>query len=163
MIWAFAKLQWDTSRDIDVLLNEFYEKMFGKAAATMAAYYALLERAWNTPRPGRSNDMLVVSRNAAQQCLAISPHEIEAGLELLDQALQEADDDRVRKRIEIVRSALRFSQYGIESYLLSQTLRATRIQSAATAQEVLEALADYGPSILRRKLFWTQACAGVTV
>jgi len=163
MIWAFAKLQWDVTLDIDDLLREFHEKMFGPAAATMSDYYALLERAWNRPRPGRTRNFsttagqLAVSRNRHEQVLAISPDEIRAGLALLKRALGESDDPRVKKRIGIVRDALVFSQHGIETYLLNLNLRAQTIRSAADAARVLGELGQYARMIRERERFWAAA------
>lgn len=99
----------DSKLNMDELLGEFYSKIFGTAARTMGEYYGLLERAWNTPRPGRNRDFsttagqLAVSRNRHEQVRAISPEEIDAGLALLARALGESDDPRVRERIGIVR------------------------------------------------------------
>ncbi len=163
MIWAFAKLQWDASKDIDDLLGEFYAKMFGAAAPTMGEYYALLERAWNVPRPGRTRDFsntagqLAVSRNRNEQVLAISPKEIKAGLALLDRALEESDDPRVKKRIDIVRAALVFSQHGIETYLFNTELRTRPINSKAEVQQALADLRQYNSMAKERERFWSQS------
>ncbi len=163
MIWAFSKLQWDATLDIDELLGEFYTKMFGPAAATVAEYYDLLERAWNTPRPGRTTDFsntagqLAVSRNRHEQVLAISPDEIAEGLSLLSRALDEADDAKVRERIEIVRDALIYSQLGIETYLLNQDLRARAVRTAGEAEKALESLKRYAEMIVERERFWAEA------
>jgi hypothetical protein len=157
MIWSFAKLQWDAALDIDELLGEFYVTMFEGAAGTMGEYYDLLERAWNTPRPQRSGDMLVVSRNRSEQMLAISPDEIHQGLALLDQALSETDDAKVRQRIAIVRDALIFSQLGIESGLLNQRLRAKQIASSYDAEQIVDDLKRYAQMAVERDRVWAVA------
>ncbi len=157
MIWAFSKLMWDSSLEIDALLDEFYECMFGEASETMAEYYSLLERAWNAPRPGRESAMLAVNRNVAQQCLAISPEQIWQGLRLLDRAEEQAGDPRVVERIEIVRAALRYSQLGIESYLLNDRIRSRRVTDRGDAAATLADLAQYGELVRKREAFWSEA------
>jgi len=137
--------------------------MFGAAAPTMAEYYALLERAWNVPRQGRTRDFsttagqLAVSRNRAEQVLAISPEEMEAGLVLLARALGESDEPRVKQRIGIVRDALVFSKHGIETYLFNERLRAKTISATDEAQQALADLQQYARMVQQRDWFWSQA------
>lgn len=163
MIWAFSKLQWDASLSIDALLQEFYEKMFGTAAPTMAQYYSLLERAWNTPRMGRNTDLenpggqLAESRNRHEQILAISPEEIRSGLALLDRALGETNDPRVKQRLDIIRSALVFSQHGIETGLLNEQLRGQTVGTPAEAGRLLGELERYARMSAERERFWAEA------
>ena len=51
--------------------------------------------------------------------------EIQKGLSLLDQALSAAKQDKVRKRIEIIKASLKFAQYGVESYWRVREKRVT--------------------------------------
>jgi hypothetical protein len=41
-----AALEWDTRTDVDALLDDFYKRWFGQAAAPMKAYYDTLESAF---------------------------------------------------------------------------------------------------------------------
>ncbi|MBM4047140.1 MAG: DUF4838 domain-containing protein [Planctomycetes bacterium] len=154
MIWAFAKLQWDASLDIDALLREFHAKMFGRAAGTMGRYFDLLEKSWNTPRPGREG---WVHRNIVRQALAMSPEDVDAGMALLAQAMKEADSDAARQRIDTIRAALQYAGYAIKAHALSQAClsgRVTNAQEAATAlsraEEIMRLAADREP-------FWAEA------
>ena len=83
MIWAFAKLQWDHTLDIDALLWDFYSKMYGDAAPRMKQYFDLLERSWGEPREGRRG---WVHRNIVNQALSVSPQAVDAGFGLLAKA-----------------------------------------------------------------------------
>jgi len=48
-----AALEWDTGTDVDALLDDFYRRWFGRAAAPMQAYYDALESAFqNTAATG---------------------------------------------------------------------------------------------------------------
>ncbi|MCK5802000.1 MAG: DUF4838 domain-containing protein [Lentisphaeria bacterium] len=157
MAWAFFQLQWNAALDLDTLLHEFYSKMFGESAGAMAEYYAFLEHVWSTPRPGRKGGFLILSRNIDEQCTAISPDEIQKGLELLDRALAAAQQDKVRKRIEIVRASLKFAEYGVESYWRARDLRSIRIKSLSQAEDALAHIAEYPGLIKNRTTFWAEA------
>jgi len=157
MIWAFYRLQWDAALNIDTLLQEFYSKMFGAADDAMSDYYAFLERVWNTPRPGRVAAGIIVSRNVEQQCLSISPAEIQEGLRLLDQALAVAKRDDVRMRIEIIKASLKFADPGVESYWRARGMRSATIKDLGQAEGALAAIAEYSSLIRCRTDFWAEA------
>lgn len=151
MIWAFAKLQWDASLDIDALLAEFMEKMFGPAAPTMARYFDLLEKSWNNPPPGR-NDW--EHRNIFIQAQAISPEAVDEGLALLDAALEQADSDLVRGRIEVIRAGLRYAGYAIQTYALSEEALRSRIEDVASADRVMNQVLRVMQLGAEREPFW---------
>jgi len=44
--YVFAKLAWDESLDVEALLQDHFERMFGAAAPEMAAFYRELEERW---------------------------------------------------------------------------------------------------------------------
>lgn len=46
-----AKLLWNVKTDIDELLDDYCEKMYGEAGAPMREYFDLLERVWNEQTP----------------------------------------------------------------------------------------------------------------
>lgn len=53
--WVTAKLLWDPERDVDDLLQEWYERTVGpEAAPDLAAYYDLWESFWTERVPGSS-------------------------------------------------------------------------------------------------------------
>ncbi|MGQ9731947.1 MAG: DUF4838 domain-containing protein, partial [Candidatus Zipacnadales bacterium] len=154
MIWATAKLQWDHTLDVDALLSEFYTKMFGNAAPTMQAYFDLLERSWNTPRPGRDG---WVHRNIQRQALAMSPEDVDEGFRLLDRALLQTDDPAVRQRIDIIRGGLQFGSYIIYAYDLSQRLIAAAVTDRASANRVLDMVQRLVTLSAERERFWSEA------
>jgi hypothetical protein len=54
-----AALEWDTRSDVDALLDDFYTRWFGRAAALMKAYYDALEAAFaNTKVHGHEDVVL---------------------------------------------------------------------------------------------------------
>lgn len=154
MIWAFAKLQWDSKPDVDKLLNEFYAKMFGPAAGTMKQYFDLLERSWNTPREGRRG---WVHRNLRNQALAMSAADVDEGFRLLRQAAREVQTDREKARIECLRAALQYGSYPIKAYAMSQELVKLPIADEASAMKALAMVGDMGRLARQRERFWAEA------
>ncbi len=154
MIWAFAKLQWDTTLDIDALLWEYYSKMFGSAAQTMKEYFDLLERSWNTPRPGRTT---WAHRRLYVQALAMSPEDVDEGFRLLREALREADSEVIERRIGVVRAGLRYGSYPIRARGLSEKLMTLTVDSEACAQQALRMAAEIGNVSDRRQRYWEAA------
>ena len=154
MIWAFAKLQWDASLDIDRLLNDFYTKMFGEAAGTMAQYFDLLERSWNTPRPGRER---WVHRNVLAQVQSISPEDCDRGMALLGKALGEAEDQFVGRRIDTIRAALQYAGYAVKAHGLSRRLATAPLTNERETQAALDALDELMRLGSEREKFWPEA------
>jgi hypothetical protein len=157
MVWAFWRLQWDASLDMDALLREFYGRMFGSAAGAMANYYAFLEQVWDAPHEGRKGGFLTLSRNVDEQCTSISPGEVAKGLDLLDRALAAARQDKVRKRIGIVKASLQFAGHGVDTYWRARDMRSTTIKTAAQAEAALAAMAEYCGAAERRTGSWAGA------
>jgi hypothetical protein len=154
MIWAFSKLQWDSRQDIDVLLNEFYSKMYGPAAGTMAKYYQLLEDSWSEPRPDHGGHVFV---NLRQQATAISPQAVRDCMALLEIAKREANSEIIERRIEVVRAGLEYSGYVILPYGLSQELAQTPIVSEDAAQAAFAKIREVETLREQRKKFWPAA------
>ncbi len=54
-----ARLEWDVETDVDAVLDDFFEKWFGKAASPMKAYYDVLENAFEkAPQHGHEDVIL---------------------------------------------------------------------------------------------------------
>jgi len=154
MIWALAKLQWDHNLKIDDLLAEFCAKMYGPAAPLMKSYFDLLERSYNVPRPGRGE---WEHRNLVNQALAISPEDLDAGLALLRQAADNANDADIRKRLDVHLAALQYASYAVKAHSISQQLTRMAVtdeQSAVTALELVDRLSALA---VDREAFWPAA------
>ena len=46
-VWLFLKLGWDPYEDVDALIDEFCDKVYGDAAPYMKEYYDLVYKGWN--------------------------------------------------------------------------------------------------------------------
>jgi len=154
MIWAFAKLQWDCTLDVDELLGEFCSKMYGQAGPIMKQYFDLLERSWNTPRPGRAG---WVHRNLVAQSLAVSPEDVDAGFGLLAKATSAAEGPDLRQRIEIHRAALEYASYVIYAQGISCKLISTAVTDEKSALEALGLVEKLGSLAEGRKKCWAEA------
>jgi len=154
MIWAFAKLQWDPSLNIDDLLNDFYTKMFGAAAPEMQKYFSLLEKCWTEDKPGFTRDVLI---DIAQQSLVMTPDEVHQGFTLLDAAVAKSQKPMEKKRIGIIRAALKYYSYMPLEYRLSQQLSQSQYKNAADAQKGLDEVSQLGQLITERQEFWSEA------
>ncbi|MBI3947047.1 MAG: DUF4838 domain-containing protein [Armatimonadetes bacterium] len=82
-MYAFARLAWDPELTVDALISDFCRRYYGSAAPAMAAYWGLLEEglreSWRTETPVDWRD--------------------EPRRQLVRQALQEAESERIRQRI----------------------------------------------------------------
>lgn len=154
MIWALAKLQWDHELDVDRLLEEFYAKMYGQSAPRMKQYFALLERSWNTPRPGRTG---WTHRNLVMQALAMSPEDVQEGLRILDEALVSTNQPDVKRRIDVHLGALKYASYVIYPYGLSQDLLRSAVKDEASAETALERIERIDRLATERAEFWPAA------
>lgn len=154
MFYAYAKLSWDHRQDVDELLDEFMQGMFGRAAKPMKQYFALLERAYLTPRPGRSG---WEHRRVTQMALTMSGADVDRGFQLLDEAAAQAGNRQVRERVAVVRAGLQYGSYVIKARELSQELQAMPITSAAQAEVALDKLRQLSQLGAARAVFWQAA------
>ncbi len=154
MIWALAQLQWDTQLNIDQLLNEFYQKMYGDAAPTMKQYYDLLEDSWLEDRPGKHG---WVHANIVRQALSISPEAAVEGKALLDQAYNQARLPLERRRIDVVSNGLQYAAYAVQGYALSQAISATRSIDANNAPQLTRNIVDFYQLTAERDFYWKEA------
>lgn len=154
MIWAMARLQWDHTQDIDALLSEFYQAMYGPSAGLMEQYFNLLERSYNVERPGRG---AWEHRNLRNQALSISPEDLDAGLALLDRATAAAADDDTRNRIDVHRGALQYASYAVKANAISSSLISLAVTDEASAVAALEQAERLSTLAAEREVFWTAA------
>jgi hypothetical protein len=151
MIWAFAQKQWNPSLKIDDLLNEFYTKMYGPAAPTMKKYFDLMEKSWNTERPGHTG---WVHRNLIHQVTSISSQAVNEGMNLLNQAYNQAANPMEKRRIDVTRGGLQFASYPILQYALAQQIAATAVDNTQDAKQLADNAAELGKLISEQQKNW---------
>ena len=108
--YAFAKLAWDLDTDIDALLKEHYELMYGKAAAVpMQEAFELFESVWTREIAGKVVDTALGPQpQAPSECelwtKVWSPERIAKVRALFDKAASLVTDGSLEaRRIELMR------------------------------------------------------------
>ena len=110
--WIISKLMWNTSLDVEVLLKEYFSKMFGKGAPFMAEFYADLEKNWCEKILGNTvmSDLGPVTKVPAVREIwsnIYSAQKIKHYNTLFDKALKAAAADKgAVERIKFVRTHL---------------------------------------------------------
>jgi len=154
MMWAFSKLQWNHQLDVDQLLEEFYQKMFGPAADTMKQYFSTLEKSWNEMRPGHQG---WDHRNILRQAVSISPDAARKAKALIDEAQQQAKTDVEKRRLDVIAGGLQYANYAILGYDLANRIGARSVESVKDGRELLSALREWKALVDERDAFWPQA------
>jgi hypothetical protein len=109
--YVAARLLWDVNADVDAILEDFYTRFYGPAAAPMKAYYELCSRVL-----AQTDRHLCTCSGGGIDMRVIFTAEVVAQMqELSDRAMALADTDIVRQRIEktaaCVQYTRRFTQY----------------------------------------------------
>ncbi|MBQ4290034.1 MAG: DUF4838 domain-containing protein, partial [Clostridia bacterium] len=55
--WVYSKLAWNPDLDVDALIVEFCDKVYGNASSLMQEYYSLIKQGWDYGNAG--NDKLI--------------------------------------------------------------------------------------------------------
>ncbi len=154
MIWAFAQQQWDSGKNIDFLLHDFYSKMFPDSATEVQAYFDLMEYSWNSNRPDHTG---WVHRNLLHQATSISAEAVELGREKLVEAIALAKTSLEKKRLDVILGGLQFGSYAVLQYDLAQRLGEAQINSKAQAEAAKRELMNLAELIRDRRVFWDSA------
>ena len=135
MIYLQARMLWDVSLDEDVLLDEFFRKLYGPAARAMKAFYRDLERAWQSPREGR---WFAGIGSAAQQCDIYTLRGLARLERHLEKAARRAPDGVIADRVAYIRKCFEYPALFIRGWLTARELRAAT--SARTIEKHLDTL-----------------------
>ena len=110
--YVFSKVMWNTQTDVDALLDEYRERMFGKGAAPMKEIMDILEEKWLARIIGNTveTDIGPVTTPPSEYKLwhtIYSPKDIKYINALFDKAAKLASADKSAvERIKIVRKSL---------------------------------------------------------
>lgn len=122
--WLAARLQWDPFRQVDDLLQEWYERMVGRVAAPeLAAFYERWETFWTerivdspwfrTTRSGHNTNLGY--RNPSYLDL-VSEADIAESKRLLAAALDKAETERHKARAKLLLQAFGYCEASALSY-----------------------------------------------
>ena len=149
--WISSRLLWDTDADVDALLQEFCENFYGKAAEPMRRYYDTLENAWNA-QPPQNPPLNYIFR--PQMNRVITPGVVHDCRRALAEALAKAEDETVRKRIELARKAFRVTEYYSARFMIWDSIRDNTPQTSKAFAELVSNLnrMQYGVQALENYL-----------
>ncbi len=154
MIWAFSKLQWDTKKDIDSLLNEFYTKMFENSSGEMKEYYDFLEKCWNTNKEEFNRNLY---NNVLQQSLVMTSQDIDIANSILNKALSKNNTILVKKRIDIVQGGLSFYSYFVKELAIKRQIENTDLNSSSNAKIMMSLIQQLSDLSNERTANWNLA------
>jgi len=101
--YLIARLAWKADADVDAIMDDFYTQFCGKAAPNVKAYWERIDKAYretNAHAGSFYSVHAVWTRDLATACEAD-----------LDAALKAADDETIRKRVEMFRMGLQNATY----------------------------------------------------
>jgi len=123
-LWSLARTLWDTSCDVDALLEEYCSKAFGPAAENMRGYYNLWRKRWKECKglkefgddvPGSTTARL--QNTPFDQIRRLYPSEfLDTCARQIDQAKKAVPADSMeRKRIDFTARGLEATRIAVEA------------------------------------------------
>ena len=149
-LWMAAQLLRDPNLSRADLLEEYYISLFGSAAEPVGKFYEGCEAVWmNQPGPPR---WIKYFRDEAQGLLFL-PTVCEQLRAHLNEALRLADDENIRKRIELISEAFTMTELFSDMVHLRTDLAARHELSATELEDTLLDLATLTQSEARVREF----------
>jgi hypothetical protein len=124
--YVTGKLLWNVRLDERQILEDFYGKAFGQAAASIQRFHQLLQDAWD----GATRNGQDVSCNSLMTTRVLelfTPELLQQCGEALNEAGRLADDELIRKRIEFYRKGFQFTELTVEAVRRVKDLQAAGI------------------------------------
>jgi hypothetical protein len=129
--YVAGKLLWNSSLDPRGILEDFYQKGFGKAAPAIRRFHQRLEEAWRlATRDGK--DVACSTLKDSRLPELFTPGLLEKSAADLRDAARLADNDLIRRRVEFYRQGLRYTELTVAA------VRASLERPAARALEAWE-------------------------
>jgi len=121
-----GKLLWDTSLDEQEVLDDFYQKGFGKAAGPVKRFHKRLERGWSAATKD-GEDVSCNSLVNTRLLVLFTPELLEQCRQDLAEAKKMADDDLIRRRVEFYKKGLRYTELTVDATRATRKLTALDI------------------------------------
>jgi len=153
-LYVSLKLQWDPSRDVDALLNEWYVRCVGEAAAPyLAEYYGHWEDFWTR----RALDSAWFSEGGQYLSFydpaylnEVDLEEIRESRNLLDTVLAKAGTEKQKARAALLLRAFEYYESTAYAYKLANPMNAT-IETPEQAIAVLDSANECAVHIEKRR------------
>jgi hypothetical protein len=112
--YVAGKLLWDTSLDQQKILDDFYEKGFGKAGKHIRQYNERMETAWKTATMA-GKDVTAGDIEDTRILELFTPQLLAACGRDLEQAAKAADNEIIRKRVDFIKSGFKYTQLTVSA------------------------------------------------
>lgn len=139
-LYLMTQLAWNPHQDTETLMADYYQRGFGPAAEPVAAYFALMEAAFeelhNTPgwRPSMGAQFDLVNRLQT----VLSEERLAQANELLQQAAEAARETPFQERVAFVRTGLDFVELQVRLYDLMDRVRDSGGKDREAVEQALQ-------------------------
>jgi len=162
------ELLWDPRLDEDAILDEYYTKFYGPAAAPMKRLYDALESGYERwleeegiPHPFGKDIGSLRGDRGPDQFKVLNVREADAARAAIDQAVTAAKGDPVvSQRVDVVERLFGFAEIGARQYWAARRLQDVAVASEADAEKTLadarrvvalsRALAEYKRDVMEK-------------
>jgi Domain of unknown function (DUF4838) len=132
--YALAHLSWNPRIDLQALMNDYYQRTFGPAAADLKAYWELLERTrmeFVTAKPSRLRAFDLPEK--------YTPALLTEAQSYLDAAAAKLanSDEKYRRRLHFTRCGFEFTKLVVDTRSAMQKFEASKGKDAASKAQVL--------------------------
>jgi hypothetical protein len=120
--WLSARLQWNPDQDVDLLLQEWYERAVGPAAADdLAAFYDLWEHFWTerikeSPWFARAKGQTYLPFTDQGYLHFVTDEDISESKRLLASAVAKAQTSQQEARARLIQQAFEYCEASVLSY-----------------------------------------------
>ena len=128
----------DADSDVDALVDHACQDLFGPAAGEMKEYLELQERVIGKTRKGQ---WFEGCGPISQQVRIYEPQDVDEADRLLAEAVEKAETDLQRDRIEFIARWWRYAALHIKAYHLAQELHKAEVKSPSDATSLRSTLA----------------------
>lgn len=147
LYYALAHLAWDPKADVAALMDDYYQRCYGLAAADAKAYWQLLERTRmefvvEKPSPFRAFDLPL---KYTAELFAKAQAHLDAAAAKLANA-----DEKYRRRLHFTRCGFEFAKLAVDTRAAMQQFEACKGKDEAAKARVL---ANWDRTVVMQKEF----------
>jgi hypothetical protein len=132
--YALAHLAWNPQADVAAVMDDYYQRGFGPAAAEVKAYWQLLERTrmeFVAEEPSRHRAFDLPKKYTPELFAQAQAH-LDAAAKKLATA-----DEKYRRRLHFIQYGLDYAKLAVDTRAGMQKLEASKGQDAAAKAEVM--------------------------
>jgi hypothetical protein len=147
LYYALAHLAWDPKADVAALMDDYYQRCYGLAAADAKAYWQLLERTRmefvvEKPSPFRAFEL--PQKYTAELFAQAQAHLDSAAAKLI------SADEKFRRRLHFTRCGFEFAKLAVDTRAAMQQFEASKGKDEAAKARVL---ANWDRTVVMQKEF----------